>query len=213
MDYDKVCTQVPGTGVQKFDQPVEAARETANPGNGTGRGYVTQWLIAQSTGKGFWNDRAGVAEAWLTAVRTLARTVDLRAEYLRVAQSRFVPDLATEQALSDAGLKLVIRDSASSARWGFASEPPHDESTKIADTAFSQTSRAFILSIKGGAGGHSLGLYRNTADNVHLFDPNIGEFAASAKNQLRSLLLALGATYKTHGIDLAASYFLWSFSN
>jgi hypothetical protein len=212
MDYEKISSKVHGSGVQKFDQSVEAAREHVTIGNGVCRALVVQWLAAKARGEDWWTNRGTVAEPLLAAATRLSLAVDLQAEYERVARSRFVVDDATEKALSAAGLGFVIRDTTASAQWGFATVKPNDEPEKIVGAAFDRRSSAFILSIKGTSGGHSLGLHRDDRGHVHLFDPNIGEFAARSEAELRTLLVAVGAAYREHGMDLHDSYILWSFT-
>jgi len=211
MDYHKIVAKAPGSGVQEFDQSVEAARERVSIGNGVCRALTVQWLVAKARGQDYWTNRGTVAEPLLDAATRLSKAVNLQAEYERVAQSRFVIDPATENALSGAGLGFVIRDTTASAQWGFATETPNDEPEKIIDAAFDRRSAAFILSIKGKSGGHSVGLHRS-AGEVRLFDPNIGEFKAGSKRELRTLLLAIGAAYREHRLDLHDSYILWSFA-
>ncbi|MFJ7212639.1 YopT-type cysteine protease domain-containing protein [Amycolatopsis sp. NPDC098790] len=212
MDYAKISSKVRGSGVQEFDQSVEAARERVRIGNGVCRALVVQWLVAKERGEDYWTDRGKVTEPLLAAATRLSKAVDLQAEYRRVAESRFVVDTATEEALSAAGLGFVIRDTTASAQWGFATEKPNDEPEKIVHAAFDVRSRAFILSLKGASGGHSLGVYRHSGGEVRLFDPNIGEFAAKSETELRTLLLAIAAAYREHRMDLHASYILWSFA-
>lgn len=211
MDYEKISSKVRGSGVQRFDQSAEAARERVHIGNGVCRALVVHWLAAKARGEDYWTSSGKVTEPLLAAATRLSRAVDLQAEYERVAQSRFLVDQATEEALSAGGLGFVIRDTTASAQWGFATEKPNDEPEKIVHAAFDAHSRAFILSIKGASGGHSLGVYRH-AHEVHLFDPNIGEFAAKSESALRTLLLAIAAAYREHRMDLHDSYILWSFA-
>ncbi|WP_103343994.1 YopT-type cysteine protease domain-containing protein [Amycolatopsis sp. CA-126428] len=213
MDYEKISSKVRGSGVQEFDQSAEAARERVTIGNGVCRALVVQWLVAKARGRDYWTNRGTVAEPLLEAATRLTKAVDLQAEYERVAQSRFVVDPATENALSAAGLGFAIRDTTASAQWGFATDKPNDEPEKIVGSAFGRHSQAFILSIKGKSGGHSLGLYRSAREDVRLFDPNIGEFSAKSRAELRTLLLAIGAAYREHRIDLHDSYILWSFAD
>jgi virulence surface antigen len=212
MDYKTISSTVPGSGVQEFGQSAEAARERVAIGNGVCRALVVEWLAAKARGEDPWEGRGTEAEPLLGAAKRLAQAVDLQAEYERVARSRFVVDGATQKALSAAGLEFEIRDTTASAQWGFASVKPNDEPEKIVGAAFDRASRAFILSIRGDSGGHSLGLHRSRHGHVHLFDPNIGEFAARSEAELRTLLLAVGAAYRQHGVDLHDSYILWSFT-
>lgn len=48
MDYEKISSKVPGSGVQRFDQSIEAARERVHIGNGVCRALVVQWLDRKS---------------------------------------------------------------------------------------------------------------------------------------------------------------------
>jgi hypothetical protein len=212
MDYEKISSKVHGSGVQQFNQSAEAARERVHIGNGVCRALVVHWLVAKARGEDYWTSSGKVTEPLLAAATRLSKAVDLQAEYARVAESRFLVDNATEAALSAGGLGFVIRDTTASAQWGFATERPNDEPEKIVHAAFGARSRAFILSIKGASGGHSLGVYRSSPGEVRLFDPNIGEFAAKSESELRTLLLAVGGAYREHRIDLHDSYILWSFS-
>ncbi|SEF26561.1 virulence surface antigen [Amycolatopsis pretoriensis] len=211
MDYEKISSKVPGSGVQGFDQSVEAARERVHIGDGVCRALVVHWLVAKARGEDYWTSSGKVTEPLLAASTRLSKAVRLQEEYERVAQSRLVLDPATEQALSEGGLGFVIRDTTASAQWGFATEKPNDEPEKIVHAAFDAHSRAFILSIKGTSGGHSLGVYRHSRE-VHLFDPNIGEFVAKSEAGLRALLLAIAAAYREHRMNLHDSYILWSFA-
>jgi hypothetical protein len=211
MHYEKISSKVPGSGVQEFDQSVEAARERVTIGNGVCRALVVQWLAAKAGNKDYWTKRGTVAEPLLAAAARLSQAVDLQAEYERAARSRLLVDAATSDALSAAHLEYNIVDTTASAQWGFTAETPNNELTKITEQVFTRKSNAFILSIKGDSGAHSLGLYRDSHGDVRLFDPNIGEFAARSEAELRKLLPAIGAAYREHGMDLNDSYILWSF--
>lgn len=217
MNYNQILNAIDGQGIQAFDQDAQAVKERINIGNGVCRALVVMWLRAKKDNNNFWEGKGTVTEGLLAESNRLKSAVDLQEEYSRANQSRFIIDSATQTELRKSNVIYFENDLTASAQQGFAQGSPSDEPQKIADKVLSAESRFYILSAKGKSGAHSIGIHRpysviGKSNDAFLFDPNIGEFKVSGKQNLKCLLTELHAKgYSKSGIDLNQSYVLWSF--
>ncbi len=218
MNYEAIVQRIKGRGVQEFDQSQEAIANRINIDGGVCRALVIMWLRSKKDNTSFWAGRDTVEQPLLADIQRLKAAVNLQAEYAAVNQSRFIPDAATVAELQQSGLKYAQGDVTASAQAGFAQQLPNDEPTKIVSQILGARSRFFILSVQGSSGAHSIGIHRpysliGKSSDAYVFDPNIGEFCATAAPNVRTLLIEINSLgYESIRVDLNKSYILWAFS-
>jgi hypothetical protein len=216
MSYQNIVTHITGEGIEEYDQSQAAINQHLNIGNGICRALVINWLIAKKENTNFWTDNRGtVAQPLLADANRTQSAINLQQEYANAFAGRYVPDPTTSNTLGQHSITYQQSDITASAQEGFAQTQLSNEPQKIANQVLSARSRFFILSLQGGSGCHSIGIYRPYAligksSDAYLFDPNFGEFKVSGVNNLENLLIAINQ-YGYPNLDLNQKYILWSY--
>ena len=216
MSYQDILTHITGEGIAEYDQTQAAINARLDIGNGICRALAINWLIAKKETTNFWtNNRGTIATAFLNNANGIKGAINLQKEYEEGFVSPYIPDQTTSNTLAEHSITYQQSDVTASAQEGFAQTQLSNEPQKIANQVLSTKSRFFILSIRGNAGGHSIGVYRPYAlvgksSEASLFEPNFGEFKVSGVNNLANLLIAINQ-YGYPGLDLNQKYILWSY--
>lgn len=163
-------------------------------------GLVTQWLISISKGilgdeNAFWKDLNSSLETTdnvpLLGVGYARKAIEFQSEYvINISPDPSIGEF-TRTKLEESSLKFEF------AFYRYNNMFVNGALETVIDSITdSNRPRYFILGIIGTGGAHAIGIYRRLLNSeISIFDPNIGKYVASTRDEIKQDLIDIGNHY------------------